>query len=317
MTNNMDKKIVGIDVSKAKLDSNFRGETKVSRWENDSLGCRQLGDLLAGEKVTLVVVEATGGYERKIVAELMGREIPVALVNPTRVRSFAKAAGQLAKTDKIDARVIAEFGFKMAPLPQQLLSPARLKLADLVTRRNQLVTMMSMEKNRAKLAPDSIAASLDNHLAWLQDEIARLEAEIDQTLAADENWPEEAAILESTPGVGKVTAFTLLADLPELGHLNRQKIAALVGVAPFNRDSGPKRGKRRIFGGRASIRRVLYRATLSATRHNPIIRDFYHRLQQAGKPNKVALTACMRKLLTILNAMLRSRQHWHSALYAQ
>lgn len=316
MTNKMDKKIVGIDVSKAMLDCNMCGETAVSCWQNDSLGCRQLGDQLEKEKVTLVVIEASGGYERNIHAELLQREIPVALVNPTRVRSFAKAAGQLAKTDKIDARIIAEFGIKMEPAPQQMVSAAREKLADLVTRRYQLVTMMTMEKNRAKTAPETVEQSLLNHLSWLGDEVARLDAEIDHSLMADENWQKEAAVLESTPGVGKVTVFTLLADLPELGKLDRQKIAALVGVAPFNRDSGPKRGKRRIFGGRASIRRVLYMATLSAIRHNPVIRDFYQRLLQAGKPKKVALTACMRKLLTILNAMMRTQKHWNPTIYA-
>ena len=224
--------------------------------------------------------------------------------------------GQLAKTDPIDARNIAEFGFKIEPPPQKMVTAARQKLAALVTRRYQLVTIITMEKNRAATAPEPIDAHIARHLDWLTQELADLDEAINQSLEADDNWQKEAAVLESTPGVGKVTVFTLLADLPELGKLNRQKIAALVGVAPYNRDSGSKRGKRRIFGGRASIRRVLYMATLSASRHNPVIRDFYQRLLAAGKPKKVALTACMRKLLTILNAMMRTGKPWDSSIYA-
>ena len=317
MTNQKEGKVVGIDVSKKMLDDNIRGETTVSHSANDSLGCRQLGDKLEKLDIKLVVIEASGGFERRIFTELVRRGLPVAIVNPTRVRNFARAAGQLAKTDAIDARMIAEFGFKMEPKPQQMTKPAREKLAALVTRRYQVVTMVTMEKNRLGTAPDEVQQYITRHLDCLADELTQLDAAIDQSLADDENWQTEAAVLESTPGVGRVTVFTLLADLPELGKLNRQKIAALVGLAPFNRDSGAKRGKRRIFGGRASIRRVLYMSTLSATRHNPVIRDFYQRLLQAGKPKKVALTACMRKLLTILNAMMRTGKPWDSSLYAE
>lgn len=316
MTSQTNENVIGIDVSKAVLDVNRHGENRISQWDNDALGCRQLGEALAGFNVDLVVVEASGGFERRVFAELVQHGFPVAVVNPTRVRNFARADGQLAKTDAIDARTIAKFGYKMEPKPQQMRSAAREKLAALVSRRHQIVTMTTMEKNRLTTAPDIAAKSIANHLDWLASELAQLDVAIDQCLAEDENWQQETAVLESVPGVGRVTVCTLLAEVPELGKLNRQKIAALVGLAPFNRDSGRKRGKRRIFGGRAAPRRVLYMGTLSATRHNPVIRAFYLRLLQAGKPKKVALTACMRKLLTILNAMMRSGQPWNPALYA-
>lgn len=315
MTSKEEGKVVGIDVGKVWLDVNVYGENKVNRWQNDRLGASQLGDKLSQMVIKLVVVEASGGWERRIHIELSQRGLGVAVVNPTRVRSFARAMGQLAKTDPIDARNIAEFGFKIEPKAQKMISPAREKLAALVTRRYQVITMITMEKNRAVTAPESSSEYIAKHLDWLAQDLADLDETINQCLEADENWQKEAAVLESTPGVGKVTVFTLLADLPELGKLNRQKIAALVGVAPYNRDSGTKRGKRRIFGGRASIRRVLYMATLSASRHNPVIRDFYQRLLAAGKPKKVALTACMRKLLTILNAMMRTGKAWDSSMY--
>lgn len=312
MTSITKEKVVGIDVSKKRLDVNVYGERVVTEWDNDSLGVSQLGEWLAQAKVKLVVVEASGGVEMRLIGELAQRELPVAVVNPTRVRNFARAAGKLAKTDKIDARTIAEFGEKMNPAPKQLVSQARRKLAALVTRRYQLITMITAEKNRLSTTPDDVQEWVVQHLDWLEEQMSAIDKAINDCIAAEENWQEEAAVLDSVPGVGPVTSFTLLADLPELGKLNRQEIAALVGVAPFNRDSGPKKGKRRIFGGRASVRRVLYMAVLSGTRHNPVIRDFYHRLLAAGKLPMVALTACMRKLLTILNAMMRTGKPWNS-----
>lgn len=311
MTSITEEKVVGIDVSKKRLDVNVYGEQAVAEWDNDSLGVSQLGEWLAQAKVKLVVVEASGGVEMRLIGELAQRELPVAVVNPTRVRNFARAAGKLAKTDKIDACTIAEFGEKMEPAPKQLVSQARRKLAALVTRRYQLITMITAEKNRLSTTPDDVQEWVVQHLDWLAEQMTAIESAIDECIAAESNWQEEAAVLDSVPGVGPVTSFTLLADLPELGKLNRQEIAALVGVAPFNRDSGPKKGKRRVFGGRASVRRVLYMAVLSATRHNPVIRDFYHRLLAAGKLPMVALTACMRKLLTILNAMMRTGKPWN------
>ena len=316
MTNTEEGKVIGVDASKKMLDVNVYGEKKVTEWNNDNLGVNQLGERFSRMNIKLIVVEASGGVEMRLVSELASRELPVAVVNPTRVRNFARAAGQLAKTDEIDARMIAEFGEKMAPEPQQLVSEARRKLSALVTRRYQLVTMITAEKNRLSTTPDSVLDWVIQSLDWLAGQLAAIDEAINDCIAAEENWQQEATLLETVPGVGPVTSFTLLADLPELGKLNRQEIAALAGLAPVNRDSGPKKGKRRIFGGRASVRRVLYMAALSATRHNPVIRAFYHRLMAAGKVFKVAMTACMRKLLTILNAIMRSGNPWKSPVPA-
>ena len=258
----------------------------------------------------LVVVEASGGYEAAIVSELVGQGLAVALGNPTRVRAFARAEGQLAKTDKIDAGVIARFGATMKPEPSARRDQAQLALNQWVTRRRQLVLMVTAEKNRLPTAPPAMRDHINKHLAWLQAEIEALEQQINQAIAANPVWAETAKRVQSVPGGGAITATTLVADLPELGQLNRQKIAALVGVAPFNHDSGKRRGKRRIFGGRASVRSVLYMATLSAIRHNPVIKSFYQRLIAKGKLKKVALTACLRKLLVILNTMVKSGRDW-------
>lgn len=310
MTSEQEGLVVGIDASKKMLDVNVYGEAHVTQWPNDELGVRQLGQWLSQRKVQLIVVEASGGVEMRLMQELAQGKLPIAVVNPTRIRNFARAGGQLAKTDAIDARLIAEFGVKMVPPARQMASTARQHLAALVTRRYQLVTIITAEKNRLSTTPASAQEWVSQHLDWLEGHLAALDQAINRCIADEANWHLETAVLVSVPGVGVVTAFTIIADLPELGKLNRQQIAALAGVAPFNRDSGPKRGKRHIFGGRASIRRVLYMATLSATRHNPVIREFYLRLLGAGKPKKVALTACMRKLLTILNAMMRSLKPW-------
>jgi transposase len=310
MTSQKTGKVVGIDASKKFLDVNVCGETEVVSWENDKLGVEQLGQWASQMPIKVIVVEASGGVENRLVGELAQRELPVAVVNPTRVRNFARAAGQLAKTDQIAARLIAEFGEKMSPEPKQLVSAARRKLAALVDRRYQLITMRTAEKNRLSTTPEEVQEWVFQSLDWLEVQMSAIEKAIDECVASKESWQEEATLLDSVPGVGTVTIFTLLADLPELGKLNRQEIAALAGLAPFNRDSGPKRGKRRIFGGRASVRRVLYMAALSATRHNPVIRAFYHRLMAAGKLFKVAITACMRKLLTILNSMMRTQTPW-------
>ena len=310
MTSQKNGKVIGVDASKKFLDVNVYGQTEVSSWENDALGVEQLGDWLSQMPIKVIVVEASGGVETRLVGELAQRELPVAVVNPTRVRNFARAAGQLAKTDHIDARLIAEFGEKMSPEPKQLVSAARRKLAALVTRRYQLITIRTAEKNRLSTTPEEAQEWVLQSLDWLEEQMSAINDAIDECIASKESWQEEAILLDSVPGVGPVTIFTLLADLPELGKLNRQEIAALAGLAPFNRDSGPKRGKRRIFGGRSSVRRVLYMAALSATKNNPVIRAFYHRLLAAGKIFKVAITACMRKLLTILNAMMRTKRPW-------
>jgi transposase len=306
----MAKRIIGIDVGKEKLDAALNGQKRVKSWANDETERAKLAGWVVDQHVELVVVEASGGYEAGIVSELVERGQAVALVNPTRVRAFARAAGLLAKTDKIDARTIAYFGATMAPRAQARRSQAQLALNESVTRRRQLVLMVTAERNRLQTASPEMRASIARHLDWLQEEIIVLEEQINQAIAANSEWADTAKRLKSVPGVGAITAATLVADLPELGQLNRQKIAALVGVAPFNHDSGKRRGKRRIFGGRTSVRSVLYMAALSATKHNPAIKSFYERLLEKGKVKKVAITACMRKLLVILNSMVKSGQDW-------
>lgn len=306
----MAKRVIGIDVGKGKLDAALNGQKRVKSWANDETDRAKLAAWVVDQQVALVVVEASGGYEAGIVSELVERGQAVALVNPTRVRAFARAAGVLAKTDKIDARMIAYFGAQMAPRAQARRSQAQLALNESVTRRRQLVLMITAERNRLQTASPEMRASIARHLDWLQQELKALEDQINQAIAANSEWAETAKRLQSVPGVGAITASTLVADLPELGQLNRQKIAALVGVAPFNNDSGKHRGKRRIFGGRTSVRSVLYMAALSATKHNPVIKSFYERLLEKGKVKKVAITACMRKLLVILNSMVKSGQDW-------
>jgi transposase len=307
----MTKQVVGIDVGKEKLDVGLVDEKRVRVWANDEVGRAELSEWVLKREASLVVVEASGGYEAALVSELVGRGQAVALVNPTRVRAFARAEGILAKTDKIDARVIARFGATMKPQARARREEAQVELNEQVTRRRQLVLMLTGEKNRLQTASPAMQAHLTNHIVWLQAEIEALEQQISQAIKANSEWAETAKRVESVPGIGFITAATLVADLPELGRLNRQKIAALVGVAPFNHDSGKQRGKRRIFGGRTSVRAVLYMATLSAIRHNPVIKEFYQRLLDKGKLKKVALTACMRKLLVTLNTMIKSGQDWN------
>ena len=306
----MTKQVVGIDVGKEKLDVGLTGQKRVQTWDNDEAGRAELSEWVVEQAPQLVVVEASGGYEAAIVSELVDCGLAVALVNPTRVRAFARAEGLLAKTDKIDARLIARFGATMKPEPQARRDQNQLELNQWVTRRRQLVLMVTAEKNRLQTAAPAMQAHISKHIAWLQADIELLEQQINQAIAANPRWAETAKRVESVPGVGSITASTLVADLPELGQLNRQKIAALVGVAPFNHESGKQRRQRRIFGGRASVRSVLYMATLSAVRHNPVIKSFYQRLLAKGKLKKVALTACMRKLLVILNAMVKTGQDW-------
>ena len=310
----MTKPVVGIDVGKAKLDVGLADEKRVRVWANDEAGRAELSDWVVEQEAALVVVEASGGYEAALVSELVNRGLAVALVNPTRVRAFAKAEGVLAKTDKIDAQVIARFGATMKPQARVRREKSQVELNELVSRRRQLVEMLTAEKNRLQTASPDIQTHIARHLAWLQGEIEELAQQISQAIAANPAWAETAKRVDSAPGIGPITAATLVADLPELGQLNRQKIAALVGVAPFNHDSGKHRGKRRIFGGRTSVRSVLYMATLSAVKHNPVIKDFYHHLLAMGKLKKVALTACMRKLLVILNTMVKTGQDWKSPL---
>lgn len=302
--------IVGIDVSKAKVDVAIAGQDRVREWANDEPGRQGLSRWLGEQEAELVVLEASGGIEAALVSELVEQGVPVAVVNPTRVRAFARAEGQIAKTDRIDAQVIARFGATMKPKAKAIRDQAQLELGQQVTRRRQLVEMMTAEKNRAETAAGTMKGQIERHLDWLRAEIEQLETQINQAIQQDPLWQATAERLQSTPGVGPVTAATLVADLPELGQFNRQKITALVGLAPFNRDSGKQRGQRRIFGGRAAVRKVLYMATLSAIKCNPVIQAFYQRLLDKGKAKKVAITACMRKLLVILNTMVKTGQDW-------
>ena len=236
--------------------------------------------------------------------------LPCAVINPRQVRDFAKATGQLAKTDRLDAGILAQFADRIRPIPRPMPDPETKALSDLMSRRRQLIEMVTAEKNRLQCTPPGWRADVQSHITWLEGRLARLQEKLEALIKTSPTWRVNDELLQSVKGVGPVLSTTLLADLPELGTLNRKKIAALVGVAPFNRDSGTMRGKRTVWGGRAQVRAVLYMGTLAATRHNPVIKAFYTRLLAAGKAKKVALTACMRKLLTILNAMIKNQTAW-------
>jgi len=299
---------VGIDVSKVMLDAACYRSQVFQQFKNTPKGISILADWLTEIQPQLVVLEATGGLELACVAELMQAGLPVAVVNPGRVRGFARSIGQLAKTDKLDAMVIAHFAQATHPEPRKVLTPQEEKLSALLTRRRQLVVMLTAEKNRRHSARFGMQAHIQEHIDWLQENLISLDQQIDAHIGQYPEWEQKAQLFLSVPGVGRVTTITLLAQLPELGTINRQQIAALVGVAPVNKDSGKRQRKRRVFGGRANVRCVLYMAALSASKHNPQIRSFYNRLLNNGKEKKVALTACMRKLLVILNAIARSNQ---------
>ena len=303
----------GIDVSKTALDLARWGKKEVIRYENDAAGIAAMVAVLSSKTaVTLIVVEASGGFEQTMVTELAAVSLPIVVVNPTRVRNFARAKGQLAKTDKIDARMIADFAQAIRPEVRPLGTEEQQLIKALVTRRRQLIDMQTAEKNRRTSINPELLPRLEKHLDWLETELAEIEADLNDWIDQNAQWREKRVSLESVPSVGKVTSFTLLAELPELGTLSRQKIAALVGLAPFNRDSGRFRGRRHIFGGRSDVRSVLYMATLSGIRYNPVLKAFYDRLMAKGKLPKVAITACMRKLLTILNAIVRDGSAWQA-----
>lgn len=301
---------IGIDVAKARLDGAVRPDGTTLQEANTARGISRLVRSLVRLAPSLIVVEATGGYERPLVQALGTAGLPVAVVNPRQVRDFAKSIGRLAKTDQLDAAVLAHFGEATRPTPRPPLTQAALDLQDAVTRREQLAEMLVMEKNRLKQASRVTRPGIKRHIRWLEGEIETVENEIAQAIAANQEWTRQQAQLRQVKGIGPVTAATLVAHLPELGQLDRKQIAALVGVAPLNRDSGTMRGKRTCWGGRAEIRRVLYLAVWSASRHNPLIKPLYDRLVARGKPKNVAMVACMRKLLTILNAMCASGEAW-------
>jgi transposase len=307
---NQNEKFIGIDVGKSWLDIATWGSETVWQVDNDAEGVAELLDWLVEEEPELVVVEASGGYEQLAAQEMLMSGFPVAVANPTRVRALAKATGKLAKTDAIDARLIAEYAEMIHPPAIEPKLEVEIRLRAVITRREQLVEMRAAELNRLGTAHLSMQAGIREHVDWLGTRIEELESEMRHLSQSLPEWQEQARRLDTIPGVGFITAFTVVAEMPELGQLDRQEIASLAGLAPFNRDSGHMRGKRRIFGGRKSVRRVLYMACLSAIKHNPVIRKFYNRLTEKGKLIKVAITACMRKMLTIMNAMARDQLDW-------
>lgn len=301
---------IGIDVSKHRLDFATLGSQQRGSEPNTLLGIAALAKTLAAIGPHRIVLEATGGYERAVARTLFDAGLPVCVINARQIRHFAKAIGVTAKTDSIDAEVLARYAAMVCPPLRPMKAENEEEMADLMARRRQLLTMTVMEKNRLQAPSRTQAIRIAAHLHWLEREVARVDRDLDRWIAADPERVETDAILQSTPGVGAVVARTLIADLPELGKLGKREISALVGLAPFNRDSGAMRGKRKIRGGRASVRGILYMAALTGARFNPVLAAFYKRLCDAGKPKKLALAAVAHKLLIILNAMMRNRSHW-------
>ncbi len=307
---------IGIDVSKRSLDVAVRPGDEEGRFDNDEAGRVALVEWLGARAPKLIVLEATGGLEVAITGLLLAAGLPVRIVNPRQVRNFARAVAQFAKTDRLDALVIARFAEMVQPEVRPLPNTEAQALAERLSRRRQLVEMLVAEKNRRHTIQGPLRDRLDEHLDWLSSAIKELDSEIDGLVKQSPAWREKEALLLTVPGIGPVTSRTLLSELPELGELSHKKIAALAGVAPFNRDSGKYRGKRKIAGGRRPVRSALYMAATVASRFNPLIRPLYQRLRAANKPKKVALVACIRKLLTIVNAMLKHHCSW-DAQHAQ
>ena len=305
------ERVIGIDISKNLLDVAVVPETETWSVDNDEEGIRTLTKDAKRLRPRLIVLEATGGLETAVVALLAAARLPVVVVNPRQVRDFAKSLGKLAKTDKIDALVLAHFGEATKPEVRPLKDQQAQQLSALVARRKQLVEMLTAEKNRLITAPEPVDSDIKAHITWLEQRLNDINKDLGKAIKSSAVWRAKDKLLRTVPGVGPVLSVSLLAGLPELGKLNRKQIAALVGVAPFNRDSGKFRGRRSIWGGRGHVRAVLYMGTLTAIRFNPVISAFYLRLCAAGKVHKVALTACMRKLLTILNAMMKNHAPWH------
>jgi transposase len=301
---------IGIDVSKATLDIASLPDGESWTVTNDDLGLAELTPRLVALTPSLVVMEATGGFELLAAITLAKAGLPIAVVNSRQVRDFAKALGRLAKTDALDAALLAEFAQRVRPAPRPLPDEAAQLLESLLTRRRQIVDMLTAEKNRLGFARGPVKRDISRHIRWLEKRLTDVDRDLQDAVTASPLYQAKADLLRSVPGVGPVTTLTLLATLPELGQLSRHQIAALVGVAPMNRDSGTAHGKRMVWGGRAPVRAVLYMAALVGLKHNPVRRVFYERLRAAGKPFKVAVTACMRKLLTILNAMLHQNRRW-------
>lgn len=303
---------VGMDVSKATIDVCVSdGET----WQvaNDDCAMDELCARVFAMGPTLVVLEATGGYELRAAGALAAAQVPVAVVNPRQVRSYARSVGQLAKTDRIDARILARFAAAVRPEPRALPDAETRALEALITRRRQLIEMITAEGNRLEVAAPNIQKQIKLHIGGLRRQLAKVDEDIDGMIRRSPLWRAKDDLLQTVPGIGDITSRSLLALLPELGTLKPKQLAALVGVAPINRDSGTMRGRRRVWGGRARVRSALYMATLVGTRRNPILKAFYTRLRAAGKPAKVAIVACMHKLLIIVNAMLRDGRAWDTS----
>ncbi len=307
--------VAGIDVSKENLDVCVLPLGGSRRFSNDESGCAELVKVLVAAAPSRVIFESTGGLEMLAVGIVSAASLPVVIVNPRQIRDFAKACGLLAKTDKLDAKVIALFGQKIEPEIRPLKDEAAQELSALISRRRQLVDMQTAEKNRLSTAPKAVRKGITQHIEWLELQICSFDNDISRFIQSSPIWKAKEQILTSIKGIGPVTAATLLAALPELGSVSRHKVSALAGLCPYNRDSGKHKGKRSIWGGRAAVRSVLYMATLAAARFNPVIKAFYDRLRKAGKLHKVAITAAMRKLLVILNAMLRDNRPWSNDFY--
>lgn len=302
---------VGIDVSKKRLDVAVRPEEQLWSVSNDEAGVAELCERLKALQPQCIVLEATGGLELPAATALAVAKLPVAVVNPRQVRDLAKAMNVLAKTDAIDARVIARFAELMKPEPRPLPDAEAQRFSDLLSRRSQVVEMIAAEKNRLAVVPTkAVKQRITYHLHFLKEELKSIETDLDEQIRASPLWREKDDLLQSMPGIGPTMSRTIIAELPELGTVNGKQAAALVGVAPFNRDSGQMRGRRSIYGGRKQIRKVLYMATVAAIRCNPVLKRFYASLKTAGKPSLVAITACMRKLIVILNAMMRDNRPW-------
>ena len=301
---------IGVDVSKDLLDVKVLPSNESQQFSNDDPGIKKFITFVKKIDPQLIVFESTGGLEMLAVSSLMEKHLPVVVINPRQVRDFAKATGRLAKTDSIDADTIARFARDIRPEVRPIKDEHTRLLSALSARRRQIVDMLVAEKNRLYTAPKPNKKSIQKHILWLERSLADINKDIDKTIKKSPTWRENDIILQSFKGVGPVVSATLLCDLPELGTLNRKKIAALVGVAPLNCDSGRFRGRRRIKGGRSNVRRKLYMAAVASIRHNPIIKNFYNKLIDTGKPPKLVLTACMRKILIILNAMIKNRTCW-------
>lgn len=301
---------VGVDVSKERLDVFVQATNEHRAFDNKAAGHQELCEYLGTIRPRLVVLEATGGYEAAIAGILAVQELPVVVVNPRQVRDFARASGKLAKTDLLDAEILALFGDAVKPEPRPLPDEVARELQAIVARRRQIIEMLTAEQNRLRQAVAPVRPDIEAHISWLKSRLKDIDKGLRRIVQTSPVWREKDDLLRSVPGIGPNVANALLADLPELGTLNRREIAALVGVAPLNRDSGQRRGSRTIWGGRRDVRSALYMAALVGTRHNPVIRRFYQRLRASGKKAKVAITACMRKLLTILNTMLKHRTPW-------